>query len=203
MSQQQQQPEIDGCFREMRHPRPKKRKELEKKKENCKILFATFFCSFCFCPKSSRGSGRTDKSAGAEDYKICNLRRGHNRKYKSFRFITRLVEIIKRLPATWSGCCQARVEDANPLARAGSGSSRSGDWGWDWGASPQPRRLSVVVVAVVGSQGQLGLLGKCGAASVILFGQFSPLCTRWERIFSSRRAFWRFRFHFSNGFPFF
>lgn len=48
--QQQQQSAIDGCFREMRHPRPspkkqkkkKERKNLRKKKENCNILFSTF-----------------------------------------------------------------------------------------------------------------------------------------------------------------
>lgn len=47
--QQQQQSAIDGCFREMRHPRPspkkqkpKERKNLRKEKENCNILFSTF-----------------------------------------------------------------------------------------------------------------------------------------------------------------
>lgn len=102
--QQQQQSAIDGCFREMRHPRPspkkqskKERKNLRKKKENCNILFSTFLA------QNAAEEGEGDKSAGAQDYKICNLRRGHNRKYKSFRFIT---STSKRTPR----CHRSRVE---------------------------------------------------------------------------------------------
>lgn len=88
--QQQQQSAIDGCFREMRHPRPspKKQKPKERKKELTKKERKLQYSLFDIFSPNCEEEGEGDKSAGAQDYKIRNLRRGHNRKYKSFRFIT-------------------------------------------------------------------------------------------------------------------
>lgn len=66
-------------------PKTLKKKELEKRKKIAKFSLRHFFV-FAQNPPEAQA----DKSAGAQDYKICNLRQGHNRKYKSFRFITRL-----------------------------------------------------------------------------------------------------------------
>lgn len=154
----------------------KRRKNLQKKKGNCNILFSTFLA------QNAIQAEEEDKSAGAQDYKICNLRRGHNRKYKSFRFITSTpnapschrAEIIKGLPATWSGCCQARADDRTLWF----GTSWLQDLAW--GASPQCRLW--VVAGLESLPESLNWLlrlanGKCGAASVILFGQFPPTWT--------------------------
>lgn len=133
--QQQQQSAIDGCFREMRHPSPKKqrrrKKELTKKER--KLQYSLPKCE-------EEGGEEGDKSAGAQDYKICNLRRGHNRKYKSFRFIT----------STPSAHLESRADHkgtSGHLERLLPGTSRttSEPFGTSWlqdlarGASPQCR----------------------------------------------------------------
>jgi len=106
MSQQQSTDASAKCDTTTRNESAKKEKKLQN------FIFDSF------------SQKKKEKSAGAQDYKICNL--WHNRKYKSFRFITtsnartstkrsscHRTEIIMTLPASselsWSGCCQARA----------------------------------------------------------------------------------------------
>lgn len=119
-----------------------RKKELTKKER--KLQYTLFDI---FSPKCEE-EGEGDKSAGAQDYKICNLRRGHNRKYKSFRFITStpnahlvVTEAESRGDHKGTSGHLERLlpgtsRRANPLARAGCRI-------FAWGASPQCRLCEV------------------------------------------------------------